>query len=118
MRDICRFVKNVTGVDVLSKPKSRKRHVVDARFLYVKIAKTVNGISDDEIMDYINKDRTSIYNALKVYDDVLAPTMDRYVLSYLDKNPDVLLLYRRLDYLDESDIMRVNNLIREILISK
>lgn len=107
LKDICRFVYEVTGIDILLDTDSRRRHLVEARALYYKIASKVDGVDSVHISAFIGKHRTSFYHAIKIYDDYLYKEMDIHVNSYLDINPTLNKLISIIQNLSESDMNAV-----------
>ncbi len=88
MKEVQRIENYINGaLDIDIQEPTRKRDIVEGRFLYAAIAKKCTNLSLEKIGKHIGKDHATIIHSLKVYNAVLSKKykslFDTYYFNYL-----------------------------------
>lgn len=79
--DIKYLVERETGLDLSL--QSRRRHLVYARFIFFKLARTHTSHSLDDIGRFINKDHASVLHGVKQFENVIREYEDDLYKIYI-----------------------------------
>ena len=88
MKEVERIEKFINdSLEINIQEKTRKRDIVEGRFLYAAIAKKCTNLSLEKIGNHIGKDHATIIHSLKVYNNVLKDKykslFETYYFNYL-----------------------------------
>ena len=79
--DIKHLVERETGIDLSL--RSRRRHLVYARFLFFKLARNHTSHTFKDIGRFINKDHASVLHGVKQFDNIIREYEDELYKIYI-----------------------------------
>ena len=66
---IIEAIQQITGIDITKNTKSRKRELIEARFIFYSLMRKHTNITLYGLADILGQDHTSVLNGIKKADD-------------------------------------------------